>query len=112
MTNTYLLEGDADADENRRQTAPRVYVASSEAVRSTPPPATSSSAMTAAFMIENGQITRAARLQLIGKRSRGPGSGTTPWRATLNDPRHLRQDGQSVPVGIGSGDDAPQRGSH
>jgi TldD protein len=64
MTNTYLLEGDSDADEIIAQTPLGVYVAQLGGGQVNTATGDFVFGMTAAFLIENGQDHRAAaRLQ-------------------------------------------------
>jgi len=100
----------ADADEIVAQTPRGVYVAQLGGGQVNTATGDFVFGMTAAFMIENGQITAPLRdCNLIGN---GPRSwlGSTPWRRLLNDPRHLRQERPERAGRHGSGDDAPQRG--
>jgi TldD protein len=102
MTNTYLLEGDADADEIIAQTPRGVYVAQLGGGQVNTATGDFVFGMTAAFMIENGRITAPLRdCNLIGN---GP-EVLKRVDAVANDfsmtPGTCGKDGQSVPVGTG-----------
>lgn len=102
MTNTYLLEGDADADEIVAQTPRGVYVAQLGGGQVNTATGDFVFGMTAAFMIEDGKITSPLRdCNLIGN---GPevlqrvDAVATDFSMT---PGTCGKDGQSVPVGTG-----------
>ena len=102
MTNTYLLEGDADADEIIAQTPRGVYVAQLGGGQVNTATGDFVFGMTAAFMIEDGRITYPLRdCNLIGN---GPevlrrvDAVATDFSMT---PGTCGKDGQSVPVGTG-----------
>ena len=102
MTNTYLLEGDADADEIVAQTPRGVYVAQLGGGQVNTATGDFVFGMTAAFMIENGQITAPLRdCNLIGN---GP-EVLARVDAVAGDfsmtPGTCGKNGQSVPVGTG-----------
>jgi TldD protein len=102
MTNTYLLEGDADADEIIAQTPRGVYVAQLGGGQVNTATGDFVFGMTAAFMIENGRITAPLRdCNLIGN---GP-EVLKRVDAVAKDfsmtPGTCGKDGQSVPVGTG-----------
>ena len=102
MTNTYLLPGDADADEIVAQTPRGVYVAQLGGGQVNTATGDFVFGMTAAFMIEDGKITSPLRdCNLIGN---GPevlqrvDAVATDFSMT---PGTCGKDGQSVPVGTG-----------
>ena len=102
MTNTYLLEGDANADEIVAQTPRGVYVAQLGGGQVNTATGDFVFGMTAAFMIEDGKITSPLRdCNLIGN---GPevlqrvDAVATDFSMT---PGTCGKDGQSVPVGTG-----------
>jgi TldD protein len=102
MTNTYLLQGDSDADEIIAQTPRGVYVAQLGGGQVNTATGDFVFGMTAAFMIENGRITAPLRdCNLIGN---GPDvlqrvdAVATDFSMT---PGTCGKDGQSVPVGTG-----------
>jgi TldD protein len=102
MTNTYLLEGDSDADEIVAQTPLGVYVAQLGGGQVNTATGDFVFGMTAAFLIENGQITAPLRdCNLIGN---GP-DVLQRVDAVARDfsmmPGTCGKDGQSVPVGCG-----------
>ncbi len=102
MTNTYLLEGDSSADEIIAQTPYGVYVAQLGGGQVNTATGDFVFGMTAAFLIENGQITAPLRdCNLIGN---GP-EILQRVDAVANDfsmtPGTCGKDGQSVPVGTG-----------
>jgi len=102
MTNTYLLEGDSSADEIISQTPRGVYVAQLGGGQVNTATGDFVFGMTAAFMIENGQITYPLRdCNLIGN---GP-EILKRVDAVASDfsmtPGTCGKDGQSVPVGTG-----------
>ena len=102
MTNTYLLEGDADADEIVAQTDRGVYVAQLGGGQVNTATGDFVFGMTAAFMIEDGRITAPLRdCNLIGN---GP-DVLQRVDAVASDfsmtPGTCGKDGQSVPVGTG-----------
>ena len=102
MTNTYLLEGDADADEIVAQTPRGVYVAQLGGGQVNTATGDFVFGMTAALMIENGQITAPLRdCNLIGN---GP-EVLARVDAVAGDfsmtPGTCGKNGQSVPVGTG-----------
>lgn len=102
MTNTYLLEGDASAEEIIAQTPHGVYVAQLGGGQVNTATGDFVFGMTAAFLIENGQITSPLRdCNLIGN---GP-EVLQRVDAVANDfsmtPGTCGKDGQSVPVGTG-----------
>jgi TldD protein len=99
MTNTYLLQGDADADEIVAQTPRGVYVAQLGGGQVNTATGDFVFGMTAAFMIEDGKITSPLRdCNLIGN---GPevlqrvDAVATDFSMT---PGTCGKDGQSVPV--------------
>jgi TldD protein len=102
MTNTYLLEGDSDADEIVAQTPYGVYVAQLGGGQVNTATGDFVFGMTAAFMIEDGKITSPLRdCNLIGN---GPDvlqrvdAVATDFSMT---PGTCGKNGQSVPVGTG-----------
>jgi TldD protein len=102
MTNTYLLEGDADADEIVAQTPRGVYVAQLGGGQVNTATGDFVFGMTSAFLIEDGRITAPLRdCNLIGN---GPevlqrvDAVATDFSMT---PGTCGKDGQSVPVGTG-----------
>ena len=102
MTNTYLLEGESDADEIIAQTPRGVYVAQLGGGQVNTATGDFVFGMTAAFMIEDGRITYPLRdCNLIGN---GPevlqrvDAVATDFSMT---PGTCGKDGQSVPVGTG-----------
>jgi TldD protein len=102
MTNTYLLAGDADADEIVAQTNHGVYVAQLGGGQVNTATGDFVFGMTAAFMIEGGRITAPLRdCNLIGN---GP-EVLQRVDAVASDfsmtPGTCGKDGQSVPVGTG-----------
>ena len=102
MTNTYLLAGDADADEIVAQTPRGVYVAQLGGGQVNTATGDFVFGMTSAFMIEDGKITAPLRdCNLIGN---GP-EVLKRVDAVANDfsmtPGTCGKDGQSVPVGTG-----------
>ena len=102
MTNTYLLEGDADADEIVAQTPRGVYVAQLGGGQVNTATGDFVFGMTAAFLIEDGKITAPLRdCNLIGN---GP-EILQRVDAVASDfsmtPGTCGKDGQSVPVGTG-----------
>ena len=102
MTNTYLLEGDADADEIVAQTPYGVYVAQLGGGQVNTATGDFVFGMTAAFMIEDGKITAPLRdCNLIGN---GP-DVLQRVDAVASDfsmtPGTCGKNGQSVPVGCG-----------
>ena len=102
MTNTYLLAGDADADEIVAQTPYGVYVAQLGGGQVNTATGDFVFGMTAAFLIEDGQITSPLRdCNLIGN---GP-EVLQRVDAVATDfsmmPGTCGKDGQSVPVGTG-----------
>ena len=108
MTNTYLLEGDADADEIVAQTPYGVYVAQLGGGQVNTATGDFVFGMTAAFMIEDGKITAPLRdCNLIGN---GPGRLAARRRrgdGLLDDAGHLRQERPERARGHRSGHDAP-----
>ena len=108
MTNTYLLEGDADADEIVAQTPYGVYVAQLGGGQVNTATGDFVFGMTAAFMIEDGKITAPLRdCNLIGN---GPGRPAARRRrrvGLLDDAGHLRQERPERARRHRSGDDAP-----
>jgi TldD protein len=102
MTNTYLLEGDSDADEIVAQTPYGVYVAQLGGGQVNTATGDFVFGMTAAFMIEDGKITAPLRdCNLIGN---GP-DVLQRVDAVASDfsmtPGTCGKNGQSVPVGTG-----------
>ena len=102
MTNTYLMGGDSDADEIIAQTPYGVYVAQLGGGQVNTATGDFVFGMTAAFMIENGQITAPLRdCNLIGN---GP-EVLQRVDAIAGDfsmtPGTCGKNGQSVPVGCG-----------
>ena len=102
MTNTYLLAGDADADEIVAQTPYGVYVAQLGGGQVNTATGDFVFGMTAAFLIEDGRITAPLRdCNLIGN---GP-DVLLRVDAVASDfsmmPGTCGKDGQSVPVGTG-----------
>ena len=102
MTNTYLLEGESDADEIVAQTDHGVYVAQLGGGQVNTATGDFVFGMTAAFMIEGGRITAPLRdCNLIGN---GP-EVLRRVDAVASDfsmtPGTCGKDGQSVPVGTG-----------
>ena len=102
MTNTYLLEGDSDADEIVAQTPYGVYVAQLGGGQVNTATGDFVFGMTAAFMIEDGKITSPLRdCNLIGN---GP-DVLQRVDAVAADfsmtPGTCGKNGQSVPVGTG-----------
>ncbi|HEY5437706.1 MAG TPA: TldD/PmbA family protein [Acidimicrobiales bacterium] len=102
MTNTYLMGGDSDADEIIAQTSYGVYVAQLGGGQVNTATGDFVFGMTAAFMIENGQITAPLRdCNLIGN---GP-EVLQRVDAIAGDfsmtPGTCGKNGQSVPVGCG-----------
>jgi TldD protein len=102
MTNTYLLEGDADADEIVAQTPYGVYVAQLGGGQVNTATGDFVFGMTSAFLIENGKITTPLRdCNLIGN---GP-EILRRVDAVASDfsmtPGTCGKDGQQVPVGCG-----------
>jgi TldD protein len=102
MTNTYLLEGESDADEIVAQTPYGVYVAQLGGGQVNTATGDFVFGMTAAFLIENGKITAPLRdCNLIGngpeilKRVDAVGQDFSMMPGTCG------KDGQSVPVGCG-----------
>ncbi|MGA7835510.1 MAG: TldD/PmbA family protein [Acidimicrobiales bacterium] len=102
MTNTYLLEGDADADEIVAQTPYGVYVAQLGGGQVNTATGDFVFGMTSAFLIENGVITAPLRdCNLIGngpeilRRVDAVGSDFSMTPGTCG------KDGQQVPVGCG-----------
>jgi TldD protein len=102
MTNTYLLEGESDADEIVAQTPYGVYVAQLGGGQVNTATGDFVFGMTAAFMIEDGKITSPLRdCNLIGN---GPetllrvDAVATDFSMT---PGTCGKNGQSVPVGTG-----------
>jgi len=102
MTNTYLLAGDADADEIVAQTPLGVYVAQLGGGQVNTTTGDFVFGTTAAFMIENGRITAPLRdCNLIGN---GPeilrrvDAVATDFSTT---PGTCGKDGQQVAVGCG-----------
>ena len=102
MTNTYLLEGESDADEIVAQTPRGVDVAQLGGGQVNTATGDFVFGMTAAFLIENGRITSPLRdCNLIGN---GPDvlqrvdAVATDFSMT---PGTCGKDGQSVPVGCG-----------
>jgi TldD protein len=102
MTNTYLLEGDSDADEIVAQTPYGVYVAQLGGGQVNTATGDFVFGMTSAFLIENGKITTPLRdCNLIGN---GP-EILHRVDAVASDfsmmPGTCGKDGQQVPVGCG-----------
>jgi TldD protein len=102
MTNTYLLEGDSDADEIVAQTPYGVYVAQLGGGQVNTATGDFVFGMTSAFLIENGTITTPLRdCNLIGN---GP-EILRRVDAVASDfsmtPGTCGKDGQQVPVGCG-----------
>ncbi|HUX05216.1 MAG TPA: TldD/PmbA family protein [Acidimicrobiales bacterium] len=102
MTNTYLLAGDADADEIVAQTPYGVYVAQLGGGQVDTATGDFVFGMTAAFLIEDGKITTPLRdCNLIGN---GP-DVLQRVDAVASDfsmtPGTCGKDGQQVPVGTG-----------
>ncbi len=102
MTNTYLLEGDADADEIVAQTPYGVYVAQLGGGQVNTATGDFVFGMSSAFLIENGRITAPLRdCNLIGN---GP-EILKRVDAVAKDfsmtPGTCGKDGQQVPVGCG-----------
>jgi len=102
MTNTYLLAGDADADEIVAQTPYGVYVAQLGGGQVNTATGDFVFGMTAAFLIEDGKITAPLRdCNLIGN---GP-EVLQRVDAVATDfsmmPGTCGKDGQQVPVGTG-----------
>ncbi len=102
MTNTYLLEGDADADEIVAQTPYGVYVAQLGGGQVNTATGDFVFGMRSAFLIENGRITAPLRdCNLIGN---GP-EILKRVDAVAQDfsmtPGTCGKDGQQVPVGCG-----------
>ena len=102
MTNTYLLAGDANADEIVAQTPYGVYVAQLGGGQVNTATGDFVFGMTAAFLIEDGHITSPLRdCNLIGN---GP-EVLQRVDAVANDfsmtPGTCGKDGQQVPVGTG-----------
>jgi TldD protein len=102
MTNTYLLEGDSDADEIVAQTPYGVYVAQLGGGQVNTATGDFVFGMTSAFLIENGKITTPLRdCNLIGN---GP-EILRRVDAVASDfsmtPGTCGKDGQQVPVGCG-----------
>lgn len=103
MTNTYLLAGDASADEIVASTPYGVYVAQLGGGQVDTTTGDFVFGMTKAFLIENGQITAPLReCNLIGN---GPeilnriDAVATDFR--MGGPGTCGKDGQGVPVGTG-----------
>jgi TldD protein len=102
MTNTYLLEGESDADEIVASTARGVYVAQLGGGQVNTATGDFVFGMTAAFLIEDGRITAPLRdCNLIGN---GP-DVLQRVDAVASDfsmmPGTCGKNGQSVPVGCG-----------
>jgi TldD protein len=102
MTNTYLLEGESDADEIVAQTPYGVYVAQLGGGQVNTATGDFVFGMTSAFLIENGKITTPLRdCNLIGN---GP-EILRRVDAVASDfsmtPGTCGKDGQQVPVGCG-----------
>jgi TldD protein len=102
MTNTYLLEGESDADEIVAQTPYGVYVAQLGGGQVNTATGDFVFGMTSAFLIEDGKITAPLRdCNLIGngpeilKRVDAVGQDFSMMPGTCG------KDGQSVPVGCG-----------
>lgn len=102
MTNTYLMAGDADADEIVAQTPHGIYIAQLGGGQVNTTTGDFVFGATLAFLIENGRITTPLRdCNLIGN---GP-DVLTRVDAVARDfsttPGTCGKDGQSVPVGCG-----------
>jgi len=103
MTNTFLLNGEEDADEIVRQTPYGVYVAYLGGGQVNPATGDFVFAMTEAYLIEDGRLTEPLRdANLIGN---GP-QVLKDIDAVANDfamgwPGMCGKQGQSVPVGTG-----------
>jgi TldD protein len=102
MTNTYLLEGDSDADEIVAQTPRGVYVAQLGGGQVNTATGDFVFGMTAAFLIENGKITAPLRdCNLIGNGPEILQRVDAVGRDFSMTPGTCGKDGQSVPVGTG-----------
>jgi TldD protein len=102
MTNTYLLEGDADADEIVAQTPHGVYVAQLGGGQVNTATGDFVFGMTSAFLIENGKITAPLRdCNLIGNGPEVLQRVDAVARDFSMTPGTCGKDGQSVPVGTG-----------
>ncbi len=102
MTNTYLLEGDSDADEIVAQTPYGVYVAQLGGGQVNTATGDFVFGMTAAFLIEGGKITAPLRdCNLIGNGPEILGRVDAVAKDFSMTPGTCGKDGQQVPVGCG-----------
>ncbi len=102
MTNTYLLEGDSDADEIIAQTPRGVYVAQLGGGQVNTATGDFVFGMSSAFMIEDGKITYPLRdCNLIGNGPDVLQRVDAVARDFSMTPGTCGKDGQSVPVGTG-----------
>jgi TldD protein len=102
MTNTYLLEGESDADEIVAQTPYGVYVAQLGGGQVNTATGDFVFGMTAAFMIEDGKITAPLRdCNLIGNGPEILQRVDAVGRDFSMMPGTCGKDGQQVPVGCG-----------
>ncbi len=102
MTNTYLLEGDADADEIVAQTPYGVYVAQLGGGQVNTATGDFVFGMTSAFLIEDGRITTPLRdCNLIGNGPEILGRVDAVASDFSMTPGTCGKDGQQVPVGCG-----------
>jgi TldD protein len=102
MTNTYLVEGESDADEIVAQTPYGVYVAQLGGGQVNTATGDFVFGMTAAFMIEDGKITAPLRdCNLIGNGPEILKRVDAVGRDFSMMPGTCGKDGQSVPVGCG-----------
>ena len=102
MTNTYLLKGDADADEIVAQTPYGVYVAQLGGGQVNTATGDFVFGMTAAFLIEDGKITAPLRdCNLIGNGPEILQRVDAVGRDFSMMPGTCGKDGQQVPVGCG-----------
>jgi len=102
MTNTYLLEGESDADEIVAQTPYGVYVAQLGGGQVNTATGDFVFGMTAAFLIEDGKITSPLRdCNLIGNGPEILKRVDAVGRDFSMIPGTCGKDGQQVPVGCG-----------
>lgn len=102
MTNTYLLEGEADADEIVAQTPRGVYVAQLGGGQVNTATGDFVFGMTSAFLIEDGKITAPLRdCNLIGNGPEVLQRVDAVARDFSMTPGTCGKDGQQVPVGTG-----------